>query len=582
MGQGSRFGQAGRLGRSIYALLPLAIGAVSFMPQAHAVVFNIGAVEAQLDSSLTIESGWGTARPDQDLIGASNGGRGFTDTNDDGRLNFKQGEPFTKRFTGIHGLELRYLDSGLYVRGKYWYDFEQKDESRRFADIDDRGRQRLAQASGVALLDAYVYHNYQWRDQPGSVRLGKQVLNWGEGMFIGGGLNIVNPLDMSAYRRPGTPLKDGLLPVNLFHVAQNLSDNLAVEYFYQLEWDKSVQENCGTFFAQSDLLADGCDSNLRVLSSVDGGDGVVVPRAGSRNARDSGQWGGALHYYVAPLDMDIGAYVANYHSRSPVIGGRTAGAAAYAAGVEAVAADSRYYLDYPEDIRLYGLSFSKQMATGTTWRGELSYRPNAPVALNASDLMNAALVLSDRSLTPLDAEVASELKGYRRKETTQVQTGIEQILDNVMGAERLTVQGEVAWVHTGGLGGDARYGRDPVYGAGPAPSGGCQPGLTSGRYCEDEGFVTDNAWGYRLKAVWDYPDIVDRVLLKPNVAWSHDVKGFGPNGSFNEGAKAATIGLDASYQNTYRAALAYTNFFGGRYNTWADRDFLTLSVGIDF
>jgi hypothetical protein len=72
------------------------------------------------------------------------------------------------------------------------------------------------------------------------------------------------------------------------------------------------------------------------------------------------------------------------------------------------------------------------------------------------------------------------------------------------------------------------------------------------------------------------------VNLKPNVAWSHDVNGYGPNGLFTEGAKAVSLGLDAEYRNTYTASMSYTNFFDGKYNTQVDRDFLALSLGVNF
>ena len=65
----------------------------------------------------------------------------------------------------------------MFLRGKYWYDFELKDEHREFKDIDDSGRKTLA-TSGAELLDAFIYHNYAIGDLPGSVRLGKQVVNW--------------------------------------------------------------------------------------------------------------------------------------------------------------------------------------------------------------------------------------------------------------------------------------------------------------------------------------------------------------------------------------------------------------------
>lgn len=114
---------------------------------------------------------WSTAKRDRDLIGSSNGGTGFTQTGDDGRLNFKRGETFSKIFKGIHDLELKYGDTGVFVRGKYWYDFELKDESRLFKDISDSNRKEGAQSSGprfstpssttttrsVTSLDRYVW-----------------------------------------------------------------------------------------------------------------------------------------------------------------------------------------------------------------------------------------------------------------------------------------------------------------------------------------------------------------------------------------------------------------------------------------
>ena len=48
--------------------------------------------------------------------------------------------------------------------------------------------------------------------------------------------------------------------------------------------------------------------------------------------------------------------------------------------------NGNYFMDYPEDIRLYGLSFSTTLPTGTAWQGEISYRPNMPVQINTQDM----------------------------------------------------------------------------------------------------------------------------------------------------------------------------------------------------
>ena len=106
------------------AKLPLAVSLASTLAApAFGVTFNIGEIEGQFDSSLSVGASWSTAKRDRDLIGSSNGGTGFTQTGDDGRLNFKRGETFSKIFKGIHDLELKYGDTGVFVRGKYWYDF---------------------------------------------------------------------------------------------------------------------------------------------------------------------------------------------------------------------------------------------------------------------------------------------------------------------------------------------------------------------------------------------------------------------------------------------------------------------------
>ena len=621
------------------ARLPLAIGVASSLAgPAYGVAFNVGEVEGQFDSSLSIGTSWSTQAPNRDLIGANNGGVGLSQSADNGRLNYKRGDAFSKIFKGVHELELKYGDSGLFVRGKYWYDFQTKDEHQRFVDISDSGREQSARSSGAEFLDAFVYHNFAIADLPGTVRLGKQVVNWGESTFIGGGVNSINPVDVSAFRRPGAEIKEGLLPVNMFYLSQSLTDNLTAEGFYQLQWQSTVNDNCGTFFSQSDVITGGCDNNLGVLRTQDAtlaglpaaqraaataalaaqgvsygspDEGAVVRRGADRDARDGGQFGLALRYMFDPLDTEFGAYFMNYHSRLPMFSGHAAPASAYASGSTlqaaglsprvagalsstVVTANSNYYLEYPEDIRLYGVSFATTLASGTAWNGELSYRPNAPIQVNTTDILYSGLALP--GVSQLTGRPDTDQPGYRRKEITQLQTSLTHFFDQVMGADRLTLVGEIGWTHVGGLDSTSklRYGRDASYGPGPLGAGTCQAlnrGTLAGvaqnnasRYCENDGFTTTDSWGYRARAIWEFNNVIAGVNLKPNVAWSHDVDGYspGPGGNFEEGRKAVSLGLDAEYQNTYTASLAYSNFFDGKYTTVDDRDFLSLSFGVNF
>jgi hypothetical protein len=590
--------------RAIFTPQALAAAvALGCCAQAQAVSFNIGEIEGQFDSSLSVGASWGMRDADKKLVGVSNGGTGQASTGDDGRLNFKKGETFSKIFKGIHDLELKYGDSGVFVRGKYWYDFELQDENREFKQISNNHRDEGARSSGYELLDAFVYHNYSIGDLPGAVRVGKQVVSWGESTFIGNSINSINPIDVSAFRRPGAEIKEGLIPVNMLFASQSLTNQLSVEGFYQLNWENTVVDNCGTFFG-NDVVAHGCNNNytvgspaiapLQPVAAAFGQgfqvtrEGVVVQRAKDREARDGGQFGAALRWLGD--DTEYGLYFMNYHSRTPTVGtitantnlatiGRIVNAAnAIAPGSGAGLAQStmlgrgQYYLDYPEDIRLYGASFSTTLPTGTAWTGEISYRPNAPVQLNTTDL-TLALVnpIAGNTASPIRSSFGSDNSGYRRKEITQIQSTMTQFFDQVLGAERLTLVGEAAYVHVGGLEAKTklRYGRDSVFGA-------------YGYQGDTDGYVTANSWGYRARAILDYNNVFAGVNLKPNLSWSHDVSGYGPNGIFNEGAKAISVGVDADYRNTYTASLSYTDFFGGDYNTLTDRDFIALSFGVNF
>ncbi|UVE19600.1 DUF1302 domain-containing protein [Pseudomonas sp. LS44] len=633
-------------------LLAAAI-AVGVASQAQAVSFQIGEIEGSFDSSLSVGASWAADGPDPEFIHPANtlGMRGYsaTRTADDNRKNFKKGETFSKIFKGIHDLELKYGDSGVFVRGKYWYDFELKDEHRLFYDIDDSGRDRAAQSSGAMFLDTFVYHNYNIGDLSGNVRLGKQVVSWGESTFIGNSINSINPIDVAALRRPGSEVKEGLIPVNMFYLSQGLSENLNAEAFYQIEWEKTVTDNCGTFFG-SDPLPKGCNDRL-VFAGPDlapgvarntasaatilaGGnaatDDVYMPRAKDNDARDGGQYGLALRWFVPEAnDTEFGAYLMNYHSRNPYLSFKQTTVPSITAGEIGALRNSliaagrtpaqittalqvaggqrqfdqvraaRYFVDYPEDIRLYGLSFQTNVG-GTSLGGEVSYRPNMPLQINTPDLNLAALHATNPATfsgatSPVftsgetTRSLGGDLPGYKRMPVVQAQMTATHFIDQVLGASRLTLVGEIGYNRINGLGKsdgtDVRFGRSPVWGAGELPgalntSVCATPTSTQRNNCTSHGFYTTDSWGYRTRASLNYSNVFAGINLTPNVAWSHDVEGFGPN--FEEGVKAVSVGLDADYLNTYTASLSYTDFFGGDFNTNTDRDFVALSLGVNF
>mgnify|MGYP003634047900 CR=1 FL=1 len=589
--------------QSFSALLkPLTVAvAVAISLPAHAVRFDMGEVQGQFDSQMSVGTSIGTSDIDDDLIWFRNGGNANAANSDDGRLNFKKGEPFSTIFKATHDLSLQYGDTGVFVRGKYWYDFETKDGSRELYDINDSGRRQAAKSSGGQILDAFIYHNYNIGNLPGSVRVGKQVVSWGESTFIQNSINSINPIDVAAFRRPGAEIKEGLIPVNMLFVSQSLTDNLGMEAFYQLEWDPTVLDNCGTFFSFTDSVAKGCNQvgvNGSQLRANPPNQFIYVPRQENREASDSGQFGVAFRYYVEELNQtEFGFFAMNYHSRNPVFSSATTPVQGAPFGFnnntgvidvplqlvpqQQGGANASYYIEYPEDIRLYGVSFQTNLG-GMSVSGEVSYRPNQPLQISTNDLVGAS---AGNPFTPVGVVApGNDIPGYKRMPVTQAQMTVINFVENIWGADRLTLVGEVGYNHIGGIKSsptELRFGRDSIFGSGELPIAGVCQGLNAAQpqYCNDEGFYTQNSWGLRTVASLEYRGFAG-VQLTPNAAFAWDVEGYGPN--FNEGSKAASIGLNALYNNKYNASINYTNFFGGDYSAMGDRDFVAMSVGVNF
>ncbi|WP_372867386.1 DUF1302 family protein, partial [Pseudomonas sp.] len=68
------------------AKLPLAVSLASTLAApAFGVTFNIGEIEGQFDSALSVGASWSVRGADPDLVGTVNGGKAASSTSDDNR-----------------------------------------------------------------------------------------------------------------------------------------------------------------------------------------------------------------------------------------------------------------------------------------------------------------------------------------------------------------------------------------------------------------------------------------------------------------------------------------------------------------
>ncbi|MEH6344786.1 MAG: DUF1302 domain-containing protein [Bermanella sp.] len=571
--------------------------------------YNAG-IEGSINSEISMGSSWRVEEQDNFLTQDGN--------YEDGNKNFAKGDAFSQIFKGSHELQMSYQNFGGVVSGRYWYDSALKDNNVRYGHaptatigtegnpndqlsvnqagesrLDDSSFNDLSKFSGTELMDAFVYGEFSVLDMPLDVRLGRQVVSWGESTFIPGGVNNINPIDINAFTRPGSEVKEALLPVNMAYANVGLSDNVSAEAFYQLEFQQSVLPGCGTYFAPSDYVSEGCD----VVTIAEEGASLQRNEDGIRKPNADGQYGLALRFVSESLaDTEFGIYYMNVHSRTPVANGissylseaqlnvmgqtaagqyiagvtqgtraptaeemATAEQVAMKTGLGAKLATSSYFVSYPEDLQILGLSFSTNLG-GIAWSGELSHKLDAPMQMNANELIEYTLTVGESEL----------VEGYKLFDISQTQVTAIKFFDRALGADRITLVTEAAYTFVHNLeksGGGFNYGRADIY--------------TDDK---DEGYVTEGSWGYRTLVEAEYPDAFAGVNLTPRAVWSHDVKGYGPetSGAFIEGQQSLDLSLHLDYLSTYKASVSYTQYMGGDYTTRSDRDFASISVGMQF
>ena len=252
------------------------------------------------------------------------------------------------------------------------------------------------------------------------------------------------------------------------------------------------------------------------------------------------------------------------------------GGVATLVALDSYAASGGYFIEYPEDIQLFGVSFNTLLgATGWALQGEYSLRRDAPLQIDDSAILQSALtplclpgnpIFGNFCTNPLGAApigAGQVVQGYVRRDVSRLQATATRVFGPVAGADSLTVvvEGGALWVHD-----MPSKQTTPLDGPGGS-------------------FADAASYGYRGVAVLSYSNAVGAVRLSPRLQFSHDVKGTSPRpaGAFVEDRYAITLGLEARYLDRWSADMSYTQFAGaGKRNTQIDRDFLTLSVKYSF
>lgn len=620
----------------------------------------------------------GNTEPNERFLAAPGA---LSSNTDDGTLNYDQGDLVTSGLKYTTRLQFGTVDYGLELGALLFYDPVNTDfRQTHFNRIlepgpqpgvrtrSDRPREIEEQVGyDLELREANVYYFLEsWNDQPIEIRLGRQVLTWGEAAVnVQGTLNFVNPPDANSLIRPGLELQDIYFPQHMLVVRGPVRDTLSFEAFYQLEWRPYGFPARGSFFSFFDGGNEPTPNEYVVgpfgktpedpfqlgvpalpLARQVTATSFSLLRAPNREPENLGQYGVALYwllddYFDEPVSLNF--YHANYHSRLPAVSAFAADAACTrregnARGMDTTNAveflvdcgfgnpgpdtfdalpleTGRYFLDFAEDIRLWGLSFDAK-AFDLAVQGELVFRENQPVQVDLEDVLFSAfqpifprqdinlgvatLADSERAIptylvqyrggAPGEVAPNSYVRGYERFKTLHATLGLTKITGarTPFGATEGVYLLEISANYIPDL-----PSLDELQLEGPGTHTHFSPGIadtgdalkinpiSNGR----DGYVTDLAYGYRLAAFLRYTDVfLPGLALRPLLILAHDVDGVAPGlaENFLEGRKVIVGNVQAQYGD-WRADLIYSWFTGGGdAHVLRDRDALGVSVSYEF
>lgn len=384
---------------------------------AQAFTFTYGDISGNFDSAYTAGLGSRLHSPSCALTGDSAvcGGPANTaqwSNGDDGDLNYHRNKLFTAYLKGTNEL---YLDdpaigAKFLARATYFYDFAAANTDR--TELSSAAYAQMVR--NIRLLDLWAEKDFRIADQSAHIRVGNQVINWGESLFLAGGINATNSFDYQKLLVPGTQLKEAVLPAPMVEFSSALGRGLTMSAYYQLGWNGNIYPAVGSYFSTSDSLNNG-NVPLSVSTTngnVSASDGATIAGNGSRSAygaangglvngvyagapfnaigvpvagnvygKNSGQYGISMHYKPKSIEADFGLYYLRYNDKSPVLNITSAG---------------QYQYQYLNSRQLFGVSTNFQIGDWAIG-GELSYRPHDAVSLSgcynaggAIDASNAA------------------------------------------------------------------------------------------------------------------------------------------------------------------------------------------------
>jgi len=537
------------------------------------------------------------------------GAHGGVGVNDDPQLNFKDGDVFSAPLTLSSELSLRHsTGNGLFVRVRAWYDLalEAMDVSHGNSAggyqpnvrLSDQGFLGAAKFKGIDIYDIFYFGHFDLGRSRLLLRVGRQAIDWGEGIFYQG-INAINPIDAAWSTTTGARIANGgKLPVNRVYANVDLPGGLSLDGFVNLEFRSTVVPGCGTYYSMLDIgLHPGCnlvsaaglpDATSQVIQTKNYYNGKLYaggffpnggPDANATHAPSNWSgYGAALHSFVEPLGTEFGLFFANYTSPTPI--------QAPVVGVDALTFNVNTM--FVENVKSFALS----AATGfrnLAVSGQVTVTLDYPTQRNAPAFIEGSTNGFGPYYYMKSEFVGREAPGYYPLNVVQLQGGGTWQFGRLVGLSDMTLTGEAlaAWnTNQPSVNGPnaERLGRAGNFGLASWDQQGytCDPGpLSNGiiNKCATDGFVSPFAVGYKLRLATVF-NPTPGISLVPAVTFNHDITGFSADGAIVGGRKTYGAFLRSDLFQEYFVELG--GFWYQRnteYDPARDRGQYTIVVG---
>jgi hypothetical protein len=517
---------------------------------------------------------------------------------DDGDRNFDKGI-VSERIDVLSELDFVYQDRmGFRISGAGWYDaaYENLDNQhlvssnhmlngRAALGLSDETRHYFRGPS-AELLDAFVFAKFNVGEVPINVKAGRHTVFWGEAM-----LSPVHSLSYGQsaldlgklFSVPGTEAKELFLPRQAVSLQVQATPELSFAGQYFFDWEQARSPEAGSFLGFNDYLLRGGESFIFGAAAVTAANPLGINRlvrGPDSDPNKTGDWGVSSRWSPKWLDGTLGAYyrvtadILPQGNATPAVRPGTPAGLCTSLGMVMLGPTTcyinpsagtvpeilrgtigRYGAAYASDIKIYGLSLSKNVF-GVSFGADLNYRENMPLL---SDIVNVL----PASLAPLAAVLPAgalfappeqgETGAARGNTWHGVLNGFATFGDTpVWDSANLIV--ELTWNHWSKVteGAAVFKGRDNYVAVGPA-----------GTPVTPADKVTKDFYGLAINFTPTKYQVFPGADLSMPMSYSRGLNG---NSAVllggNEDADSYAVGFALDLRSKYRFDLKYVDFIG--------------------